>query len=307
MASRAVDEARRRGGVAGRAAVVGATSAEALDWAARAGRLVRALPRTYLLPDELESWPSRCRAATEYAGPGAAVSHLSALRLWGLPVPETGAVDVVVDHARRPRAGATAPVPVRVHRTRRPRRTWQREGLPVVPLEEAVVASWPLLQQDAQRALALVAVQRRLTTPGRLAAELARHPRLPGRAALCHLVGLLEAGCTSELELWGHQVVFTGARFSTWRWQAPLSVRGRSVVLDLFDDEALLAVELDGRAYHDGPQQRERDLARDALVAEAGVVTLRFPHRRLSIDPEGCREQAWRVSVVRRRQLRGER
>lgn len=177
-------------------------------------------------------------------------------------------MDLLVEHGRRPRAGPSSAVAVRVRRTRRPVQPSVRGGVPVVPLERAVVESWPLLEQDAQRAPAVVAVQRRLTTPGRLVAEVARHPRLPGRAGLVDLLRLLEAGCTSELELWGHQVAFADPRFDGWRWQAPLAVGGRSVVLDLFDERALLAVELDGRAYHDGPQQRERDLARDALVAE---------------------------------------
>jgi hypothetical protein len=148
-----------------------------------------------------------------------------------------------------------------VHRTRHLAATRTREGVPVVTLERAVVESWPLLVDDARRAPAIVAVRRRLTTPARLRQQVADHPRLPGRRALVELLGLLDLGCQSELELWGHQEVFTGPRSAHLRRQVPL------------------------------------------LVAETGTLSLRFAHRRLTSDPEGCREQACRVMQVRRRQL----
>ena len=303
MGSRAVEELRRRGAVASRAELVAATSPEAVDWAARSGRLERVLPRTYVEPAQVADWLTRCRAAVAYAGPDAVVSHLSALRVWELPAPEQRVVDVTVGHARRPRTVPETAVAVAVHRSRRPGAAWARSGVPVVTLERAVVQSWPLLRHDAQRAPAVVAVRRRLTTPARLRRELADHPRLPGRRDLAALVSLLELGCHSELELWGHQEVFTGPRFATWQRQVPLTTARGRVHLDLYDRAAQLAVELDGRTYHDSPRDRERDLARDALVAEVGILTIRFPHRRLVQDPQGCREQAWRVREVRCRQL----
>jgi len=304
MASRALEEVGRRGGLAARAELVAGSSRTAVDWAAATGRLERVLPRTYVDPGQAADWLVRCRAAVSYAGEGAALSHLSALRLWDLPVASQEAVHVTVAHGRRPRQASAGGLAVLVHRTRRPGPTRTRSGVHVVPLERAVVESWPMLAADAQRAPAVVAVRRRMTTPERLRRELASRPRLHGRRELAALLDLLELGCHSELELWGHQQVFTGPRFASWRRQVPLRTARGTVRLDLFDDAALLAVELDGRAYHDDPRDRERDLARDAAVAEAGVLTVRFPHSRLVTDPDGCREQAWRVREVRRRQLR---
>ena len=293
------------GGVAGRPELAAVSGEHSIAWARASGQVLRPLPRTYLVPDGLDDWTSRCRAATEYAGGDAAISHLSGLRCWGLPAPEVPAIDVLVPHARRPRATdeATAPLPVDVHRSRHVADTRVRDGIRVVTLERAVVESWPLLADDAQRAPAIVAVRRRLTTPQRLRHQVRAHPRLQGRRALHELLDQLEAGCHSELEIWGYRNVFTGAPFAHAQRQVRRVVAGRVVYLDVFDPQTLLALELDGREYHDDPRQRERDIARDAALAEEGVLTLRFAHRRLTGDPLGCRRQSLRVMHTRRCQF----
>ncbi|WP_218974513.1 DUF559 domain-containing protein [Streptomyces sp. NP160] len=116
------------------------------------------------------------------------------------------------------------------------------------------------------------------------------------------LLDRIDAGCRSELELWGYDRVFSGPQFAELERQVPVRVGGRSHLLDCFDRRALLAVELDGRQHHDSPAQRERDLARDAAVAELGILAVRYAHRRLTTDPRGCREQVLRLAEVRRRQ-----
>lgn len=175
--------------------------------------------------------------------------------------------------------------------------------MPAVSLERAVVVSWPLLTGSDQRAPAIVAVRRRTTTAARVREELARHPRLPGRAGLEDLLAKIDAGCRSELELWGYERVFTGQPFADLERQVTVVVDGTAFVLDCSDRRAMLAVELDGRQYHDGPWQRERDLARDAAVAELGILTVRYAHRRLTREPADCREQVLRLVAVRRQQL----
>jgi hypothetical protein len=54
----------------------------------------------------------RAWAAYLAAGPGSALSHLTAARLWDLPVEDDGLVHLTVAPARRPRLGP----PARVHR-----------------------------------------------------------------------------------------------------------------------------------------------------------------------------------------------
>lgn len=297
---------RSAGGVATWVALAAATSSSAVSRAVVSGAVVQGLPRVLLLPDLVDDPDACARAAVAHAGQPAQLSHLSALRRWGLPVPSSEPATVVhllVASHRRRRTEGEPPVRVELHRTRTASPVAWRGGFPVVSLERAVVESWPLLRGSDQRAPALVAVRKRWTTAGRLRTQLERHPRLPGRSTLASLLDALDAGCRSELELWGYESVFTGPRLEHLERQVEVRVGGRAFVLDCFDRAAMLAIELDGRQYHDAPEDRERDLARDALVAELGVLTVRYPHRKLTRDPAGCREQALRLIEVRRRQL----
>lgn len=309
MGSRSAQIVVSRGGVAGRAEIVGESSDRCLDGAVQRGHLLRPLPRTIVVPRLAADERACCSAALEYAGEGAALSHLTALRIWGLPVPEHDETHVLVEHRRRPRRGTPSCTlrdlsrPLRLHRSRHAPEHRVREGLNVVTLERAVVESWPLLSGDAARAPVLIAVRERRTQVKRLLGQLREHPRLRGRRDLYRLLDLVESGCHSELELWGHREVFAGWPFTGFARQHALRARGRNVYLDLFDEHAMLDLELDGRKYHSSPEQWERDIARDVAVAELGIQTIRFSHARLTQDPEGCRRQALTVHAQRLAQL----
>src|SRR5450631_93347 len=54
-------------------------------------------------------------------------------------------------------------------------------------------------------------------------------------------------------------------------------------ILDFFCVEALLNIELDG-SQHGHPEQKQKDEARDAWLANAGVEVLRFWNARLRRD-----------------------
>ena len=58
-------------------------------------------------------------------------------------------------------------------------------------------------------------------------------------------------------------------------------------------------VELDGAKWHDGVSQRERDVARDAALAELGIHAVRFTHDRLRLEPEKVRRQAAAILASR--------
>lgn len=307
MTSAAAAAVRERAGVAGRGEIVSRTSGDAVDWAVRSGQLLRIHPRTLIVPDAVNDWRARCAAALEWAGEGSALSHRSALRVWGLEdriAPADGSaepIEVLVAHGRRPRSALVSNAVI--HRSRRPASTGLREGLWVVSLERAIVQSWPTATGAAQRAPVITAVRERRTTVARVRRELIDHPRLRGRRQLRELLALIELGCHSELELWGHLEVFDGPGFAHLQRQVRSRYDGRSVWFDLWDAETRVDIELDGRRYHSGVHDWEHDIVRDALVAERGGLTLRFSHDRLTRDPAGCRAQALRVMGVRRRQL----
>ncbi len=272
-----------------------------LEYAVRAGHLLRPLPRTFLRPEFREDWQAVLRAALAYAGGPVAASHLSALRVWGLPVPEGAWTHLMTGETRHLR-GAPG---VRVHRREgfavEPPDVLEREGVPVTRLEAALVDSWPLLDGDAKRAPLIMAVNERMTTPERVGEELSRAPRLAGRRHLVKLLDRLDAGCRSPLELWGYDQVFAGRAFARLSWQVPVRLDGRTVILDILDEATGVNIELDGVAHHTSRQDRERDMRRDAALAALGYTVVRYSGARLLREPQVVRAEVLRVLAVRPR------
>ena len=69
-------------------------------------------------------------------------------------------------------------------------------------------------------------------------------------------------------------------------------------ILDFFCVEAALNIELDG-SQHGHPEQKKKDEARDACLAQAGVKVLRFWNARLRREKEVVRGTIWRELQAR--------
>src|SRR5664279_2452398 len=273
------------------------------DRAVARGELTRLFPRTYVRTTRLtEPWV-RWAAALRYAGNCAALSFVTGLQFWRLMPPSPGAVHITIGSDRQLRGGRGLVVHRRTGFRPEPPLALRRDGLVAAVLERCVVESWPVLPATLQREPVICAIQSRRTTPARLRAEAATLPRLPGRRALLDLVGVLDVGCASELEIWGHLHVFTGPDFAHLRRQFAVHIGRRTVYLDLADEATMVAIELDGAAYHDDTLARERDRRRDALLATLGWLTLRFSSRRLRREPGAARREALQTMAVRRAQL----
>jgi len=94
-------------GLLSRADVLAAVPRHVLDHALRSRHLVRLSPRTYVDPRRQDEPKVRARAALRYAGPAAALSHLTALGVWRLPGGALdGPVHVLLPAARRLRGAA---------------------------------------------------------------------------------------------------------------------------------------------------------------------------------------------------------
>lgn len=253
-------------------------------------------PRAYCRPWLADQREIRHRAALTSAGPPAALSHITALCRCDLLVPSDDDVHVTVPVARAPSQTSE----LIVHRTRRFPPVCRIDGLPTVMPPVAIVSSWPLLAADSRRAPAITAVRRRLVSPEDLSGELARQPRLQGRAELASLVELLVAGCESELEIWGLLHVFDVPGLRHGVRQHWVATAGKRYRLDLAYVAERVAVELDGWATHGTKAAREVDATRDAALAAAGWLTLRFSYRRLHDDVAGCRRETLAVLAHRR-------
>jgi len=271
------------------------------SWVA-AGTLVRLGPRVLALPDRASSW--RIRIAAALHGRAAVASHTTALALWELVGHPPGPVHITVDTGRNGRGAAG----VVVHRSAGAFADRRRvDGLPVSSVERAVVDTWARpgpVQRPAVRAAAITAVRRRLTSPRELRLELTRVPRLAGCAELFLLVDLLADGCQSELEIWGCLHVLRAPGMPVFVQQRRVAVGSELFVLDAACEESMLAVEMDGAAWHGSRAQRQADIRRDSLLAPVGWQTLRFGYGRLTGSPEACRQEIRAVHDARSRLLR---
>jgi hypothetical protein len=299
-------------GVLTRADVLAHLPHHILDHATRSGALMRIFPRTYLDPALVSDGWARARAALRYAGPDAALSHLTALGVWKLPGGTGGCardctgggglpdpVHVLVPLNRRPRA-TTGLV---VHRRRgfdsAGRDVVQRRGLATCRVEPSVIDSWPLLRGDTRRAAVIASVSERLTTPARLRTAVGENVNLKDRFELLRLVNLLDQGCRSELELWGYDHVFSGPDMPPIVRNLRVRVGQRSVYLDAYCPRSRVNFELDGAKWHSSRAARERDARRDAALAAMGIMVVRFTHDQLVRTPELVRDQIRSIVAAR--------
>jgi very-short-patch-repair endonuclease len=271
-------------------------------WTA-SGKLVRLQSGIYTTSGGALDWRIRVEAAVRSRG--GVASHATALALWDLVPPSSGPVHVTVEQGRSGR-GSDGVV---LHRSQDVQDAIRRvDGLRVTCVERAIVDTWGRpgdLGRPAVRAAAITAVRRRMCSPAHLAYELARRPQLPERAALAELIQLLADGCQSELEIWGVLHVLRGPGMPQFVQQLRVTLRGQSFFLDAACEEVMLAVELDGSAWHGSRRQRERDIRRDALVATIGWQTLRFGYWPMVETPDECRRNICDAYEARLRMLRG--
>lgn len=294
-------------GVVGRTSSQGIVPAWAIGNGVAAGELTRVLPRTYVATGLEDDPVILRRAALLYAGPGAALSHLTALQHWKVPVPPSAQRDpvhVTVPADRRLRATGA----VQIHRRKgfgaTATHVLVRDGLPVVVLDRAIVESWPLVPAGDRSGLCLEAINGRRTTAARLRKELETLPNLTDRANLDRTLQLIDAGCRSWLEILGCLAVFEHPSLPPSRGQVPVRIGSRTIYLDRFFEAEMVNVELDGTESHGSQEARERDRRRDAALASRGILVVRYTYRRLVHEIAAVRAELAQILAKRRQQLR---
>jgi very-short-patch-repair endonuclease len=284
--------------------LVARTSPSTVERWVKAGLLVRLQPGIFALPSAAGDW--RVRVAAAVHGREAVASHATALALCELIDHPAGPVHISVDPGR---SGRGSPG-VLVHRAAGAYAGRRRvEGLPVSAVERAVVDAWAApatVPRTAVRAAAITAVRRRFCSPRDLNFELTRSSRAAGRADLEKLVRLLAEGCQSELEIWGCLHVLRARGMPAFVQQRRVAVGAEIFALDAACEESMLAVEMDGAAWHGSRAQREADIRRDSLLATVGWQTLRFGYGRMIHAPEACRREIRAVHEARLSLIRGD-
>jgi very-short-patch-repair endonuclease len=121
---------------------------------------------------------------------------------------------------------------------------------------------------------------------------------------LAQAIDLADDGCQSELEALGVLHVFRDRSLPPSVGQYRVELPHGVVRLDRAWPEVKLAVELDGARHHTSPEDRRRDLARDAALAALGWVVLRFTYADVRRDADAVRRRIVEVYAARAIQLR---
>ena len=223
---------------------------------------------------------ARWMAAVIACGQGAVLSHLDAAVLWGFYNRLGPRIHVTVKWQRSVQGLA-------LHRTRRldPEEVTTQDGIPVTTVARTFVDLTELLIEDRLlRALREAEFQRLLDLDTLNAAVERAHGRrrLKGlkNAIALHHPGQIIRG---ELE----------HRFAELRREAglrepetnvPVTVNGKTYVIDCLWREEGIAVELDGRDGHAREMAFESDRRRDAALSAIGLRHLRFTWQRVTYD-----------------------
>jgi very-short-patch-repair endonuclease len=234
-------------------------------------RLHRIHPGVYAVGHLALGMEARLAAALFYAGPGAALSHVTAAWWWGLLHTEPRRLHVCVPGRRRSIES------VCVHTRKRPQRAWHRR-LPLTPPTETLLDIAGVVRLMELRRAVAEAEYRRLVTLAEAEAVLGRGK--PGSAALraaldCHLPQL--ARTRSRME---EKFVLLCERHPLTPPAVNAKVAGWTVDAVWFDER--IAVELDSHAAHGTRAAMEEDRRRDLQLRAAGYIVLRYTWRQLT-------------------------
>jgi Transcriptional regulator, AbiEi antitoxin/Protein of unknown function (DUF559) len=254
----------------------------------KAGRLFRVYCGVYAVgrpPVTTQEWAS---AAVLGCGAGAALSHGSAMVLWGYWRRWETPPEVTIVGNRRPKG-------IRVHRSTTLRRhdvMWQLRIRVTTPARTALDMAPRLNDRSLKRAVNNM-LNSLWSNEDQFAEMVARHPGAPGAKRIAKLLGLPGTPTRSGWE--DEFPVFCK------RYGLPIPVMGAPlfgyIVDALFVAERVI-VELDSWPFHRGKPAFETDRERDAVTLSHGYVTLRVTEERLEERPQREAERLHAILAV---------
>lgn len=264
------------------------------------GRIVRMVRDIYAPAAFANSVTIRAEAAVKATGSRGAITGQAALFLSGLlEEPPTLVVLAIGRHHHATRV----PHGVTYYRCSVRVPTWALNDLTIAEPPWALVHAMREIAPSARLGTALTVLAHRDIDAGEVAEAVDAAPYAKGRRELIKALTFHSQGIESPLELRGMRDVLTGPEFAHLERQVHVDVDGARYRLDAFDADALLAIEFDGKRYHQSPDQWEADRARDLALASAGIHTLRITHRMVVSSPEAVRARVLAVMTARRRAL----
>jgi hypothetical protein len=234
-------------------------------------------------------------AAVLACGHRAALSHGSAMTLWGFWKRWDEPFDVTLAGDRRPQG-------VRSHRsvTLLRKDVVIKEGIRVTSPARALLDMAPRIPPKSLTRFVNDGRLRRILTLADLREMATRNGNHPGARLL-----MAHAKTTQNPTRSGGEddfLVFCRRHgLPTPLINEPL----HGYEVDAYFPEANLVVELDGWEYHSSRQSFEDNRDRDATMLMHGIATIRITYDRIESDPDREAERLTKILRNRRRQLRG--
>lgn len=223
------------------------------------------------------------------------LSHQSAAELHGLAEYPAGAIYVTVPSSRRvaPR-GLVVRLSGRIDQAKQPNRNPPRTTIEETVLDLTQVCS----SFDEVCGWITKACAKRLTTEEKLRAALTMRRKMRWRTELDAVLTAAGSGIHSVLEYRYLRDVERAHSLPPSRHQVRVVIDGQVVYRDVYYEEYLLAVELDGRLAHPD-EERWRDSQRDVKAGVQGVQTCRYDWR--DVYARACQTALLQAQILRRR------
>jgi Transcriptional regulator, AbiEi antitoxin/Protein of unknown function (DUF559) len=258
---------------------------DAIRYRVKIGRLFRVFRGVYSVgrrPVTALEWAS---AAVLACGAGAALSHGSAMALWGYWRHWDKPYEVTVVGDRRTKG-------IRVHRSTTLRRQdmTKQLGIRVTTPARTILDISPRQSDRAFKRTVSNALHSLWLTADQLAEAVGRHRNLPAAKRVAQLLGLPGTPTRSGWE--DEFPVFCE------RYGLPAPVMGVPIggyIVDAMFVAERVIVELDSWSYHGDKIAFETDRERDAYMLARGLVTVRVTEERLDGRP---REEAHRRHAI---------
>jgi hypothetical protein len=249
-------------------------SPDAIQHRVRTGRLFREYPGVYSVGRPARTPLERASAAVLACGPDAALSHSSAMTLWGFYKRWDKPFEVVVPGDRRPKG-------IKVHRSRTLhwRDTKTRLGIRVTSAARTIFDMAPRLKRKTLTRVVNDALRGPLTKDA-LAEIVARMPHTQAAALLKPFVendnGLTYSHLEDDFQSFCEKFGLPRPLTNIW-------IAGHK--RDAWFPNERVIVELDGWDFHKDRHAFESDRERDANALLAGIITVRITNERMKHTP----------------------
>lgn len=257
----------------------------------RLGRLYRVYPGVYAVGRPPATALEKVAAAVLACGDRAALSHSSAMTLWGFWKRWDEPFEVSIAGDRRPK-GIKAHRPVGLLR----RDIRIQQGIPVTSPARTLLDNAPKMRPRSLRRTINDGRRSGLITVEDLADVVRRFPRHPGAPLLKPHANTTQNPTRSDFEddflpFCEHYGLPT-PRLNT-------IIHGYEV--DAYFEAERVIVELDGWGFHQDRDSFEGDRERDATMLEHDLPTVRITRRRLRREPEREAARLHAILAARRR------